>query len=114
MEHTSSAGHVQLRGKVVEQLQTIYALKSPALRMFGPTLAEVHKQKGERAFPEVQDLLEKMTSAFGGHEATTREHERRGTRLDRPPPHPPLLAHRTAVPLGPPTHAVSPGPRRRA
>jgi len=37
----------------------------------------VHKHKEQQALPEVQDLLEKMTGAFGEHEATTREHERR-------------------------------------
>ena len=62
MEHMPSAGHPQLRRKVVEQLQTIHALKSGALRMFAPTLAEVHKQKREQALPEVQDLLENGVS----------------------------------------------------
>ncbi len=78
MEHSdNTAPYPELRGKVVEQLQTVHALKAGALRMFGPMLAEVHKQKEKQALPEVQDLLEKMTSAFGGHEGTTREHERR-------------------------------------
>ncbi len=72
-----AAGHPELRNKVVAQLQTVHALKSGALRMFGPMLAEVRKQKEEQALSEVQDLLERMTSAFGGHEETTREHERR-------------------------------------
>lgn len=75
-EHTPS-GHPELRGKVVEQLRAVHALKVGALAIFGPTLAEVHKQREEHALPEVGDLLEKMTSTFGGHEATTREHERR-------------------------------------
>ena len=64
-------------GKVVQQLQTVHALKSGALGMFDPMLTEVRKQKDAEALSEVQNLLEKMLGAFGDHEATTREHERR-------------------------------------
>lgn len=78
MEHSdNTAPYPELRGKVVEQLQTVHALKAGALRMFGPMLADVHKQRDEQALPEVEDLLENMTSAFGVHEGSTREHERR-------------------------------------
>ena len=55
----------------------MHALKSAALRMFGPMLAEVNSQREAEALPEVHDLLERMSSAFGSHEETTREHERR-------------------------------------
>lgn len=44
--------------------------------MFGAMLPAVRRQRDERALPEVQDLLERMSNAFGGHEEKTREHER--------------------------------------
>jgi len=77
MNRSEHEGGHPLRETVIDQLQKVHALKSGALRMFGPMLAEVQRQREEQALPEVQDLLEKMASAFGGHEATTREHERR-------------------------------------
>lgn len=70
-------GRGELRGKVIAQLQTVHALKSSALRMFGPMLADVRRQKDSQALPEVHDLLERMVSAFGGHEEATRDHEHR-------------------------------------
>jgi len=70
-------GRGELRGKVIAQLQTVHALKSSALRMFGPMLADVRRQKDSQALPEVHDLLERMASAFGGHEEATRDHEHR-------------------------------------
>ncbi len=73
----SRASHPGVRTKLIEQLQTVHALKSGALRMFGPMLAEVRKEKDRETLPEVLDLLENMTNAFGGHEETTRSHERR-------------------------------------
>lgn len=66
-----------LHSKVVEQLQALHAMKSAALRMFGQMVPAVRAQRDEGALPEVQDLLEKMTANYGGHEETTREHERR-------------------------------------
>lgn len=65
-----------LAPKLIAQLQTVHALKSGALRMFGPMLAAVRAQHEAKALPEVDDLLARMIGAFGGHEQTTREHER--------------------------------------
>ncbi|MBA2256990.1 MAG: DUF892 family protein [Thermoleophilaceae bacterium] len=73
---SSSPHAAELRPKVVRQLQTLHAIKSGALRMFGAMLPAVRRQRDERALPEVQDLLERMSNAFGGHEEMTREHER--------------------------------------
>lgn len=66
-----------LRPKLIEGLQTLHALKSAALRMFGAMLPAVRSQRDDPAMAEVHDLLGRMTNAFGGHEETTREHERR-------------------------------------
>ena len=45
--------------------------------MFDVMLGAVRKQREAGELPEVQDLLERITKAFGGHEEETREHERR-------------------------------------
>jgi ferritin-like metal-binding protein YciE len=66
-----------LRTKVVEQLQALHALKAGALRTFDAILADVKKDHAARTLPSVDDLLEKMIGAFGGHAEETREHERR-------------------------------------
>jgi ferritin-like metal-binding protein YciE len=66
-----------LRPKLVEQLQTLHAVKSAGLRMFGVLLPAVRRQRDDGSLPEVQDLLERMANAFGRHEQETREHERR-------------------------------------
>jgi ferritin-like metal-binding protein YciE len=66
-----------LRPKLVEQLQALHAIKSAGLRMFGVMLPAVRRQRDEGSLPEVQDLLERMSNAFGRHEQETREHERR-------------------------------------
>ncbi len=66
-----------LRTKVIEQLQALHALKTGALRMFDAILAEVKKDHAARTLPSVDDLLENMIGAFGGHAEETREHERR-------------------------------------
>ncbi len=67
----------QLVEKVIEQAQTLHALKSAALRMFESMVEAVREERDGDALSEVQDLLEKMTGNFGAHEETTRDHERR-------------------------------------
>ncbi len=74
---SNPADTAALRPKLVEQLQTLHATKSAALRMFKVMLGAVRKQRDAGELPEVQDLLERMTKAFGGHEEETRQHERR-------------------------------------
>ena len=77
MTHATASDAAALRPKLIEQLQTLHATKAAALRMFDVMLAAVRKQRDAGELPEVQDLLERMTKAFGGHEEETREHERR-------------------------------------
>jgi ferritin-like metal-binding protein YciE len=66
-----------LQPKLIEGLQTVHAIKSAGLRMFATMLPAVRRQRDDPAMSEVHDLLERMANAFGGHEQTTREHERR-------------------------------------
>ena len=77
MAQTTGSDAAALRPKLIEQLQTLHATKAAALRMFDVMLGAVRKQRDAGGLPEVQDLLERMTKAFGGHEEETREHERR-------------------------------------
>lgn len=72
---TDERGPAALRPKLIEQLQTVHAIKAAALRMFEVMLAAVRRQRDEGALPEVQDLLVRMTDAFAGHEEQTRVHE---------------------------------------
>ena len=74
-----AAGTAQdaLKGKLVGQVQTLHAMKSGALRMFGPMLAAVRRQRESGDLPEVEDLLDRMLKAFGGHREKTVTHERR-------------------------------------
>jgi ferritin-like metal-binding protein YciE len=73
MSHAT--GQHELRTKVIEQLQLLHSVKAAALRMFGVMLPAVRAERDEGALPEVADLLERMTRAFGGHEEQTRAHE---------------------------------------
>lgn len=65
-----------LRPKVHAQLRTMHATKSAALRMFAVMLPAVRRRRDARTLPEIQDLLERMADAFGGHEERTRAHLR--------------------------------------
>lgn len=49
-EHRT-AGHHELGAKVIDQLQAVHALKSGALHIFAPMLAEVHRQKEGQTLP---------------------------------------------------------------
>lgn len=73
---TDELGPAALRPKLIEQLQTVHAIKAAALRMFDVMLSAVRSQRDAGALPEVQHLLARMTEAFGGHEDQTRAHER--------------------------------------
>ena len=77
MPAASTAEASALRPKLVEQLQALHAIKSAGLRMFGVMLPAVRRQRDAGSLPEVQDLLERMSNAFGRHEQETREHEQR-------------------------------------
>jgi hypothetical protein len=48
----TAAGHPELRNKVVEQLQTVHALKSGALRMFGRCSRRCTSRRMNRRCPE--------------------------------------------------------------
>ena len=74
---TPTAGHDALKRKLIGQLQALHALKAGSLRMSGPMLAAVRKQRESGALPEVDDLLGRMLDAFGGHREKTAAHERR-------------------------------------
>lgn len=72
-----AAEREQLGDTVLDQMQTLHAIKSGALRMFESMTDAVRDEREKDTFADVQDLLEKMTKAFGGHEDATRAHERR-------------------------------------
>jgi len=72
----SSTEAAALRERTLGQLRTAHALKSGALRMFGPMLAAVERQRAGHELPAVEDLLARMLDAFGGHRDETERHER--------------------------------------
>lgn len=64
-----------LAPKVSAQLRTVHATKTAA-RMFAVMLPAVRRRRDAHTLPEVQDLLERMADAFGGHEERTCAHVR--------------------------------------
>lgn len=72
------------------QLRTIHAVKSGALAMFDPMLADVAAERDDRATsPEIVELLGRMHGAFSKHRQETAEHARRlANRIDELGGHP--------------------------